>query len=144
MSVKELLIKQNAKGKIVEDDVGMCEGLNNKFKSVFPVEDTIAQTLARWNGVLKSTGISTKDINRILKGLNPTKVHGPKEISPYVLKICADTRNRSLEILFKMLLEKGKVPRQRKRGKHQDEMLNGRPVFMTSVVNKVLEKNGNG
>lgn len=59
LPTKEQLIRlRDLEGRIVEDDLGMCEEMSNRFKSVFIGEDTIAQR----NGkeILESTGISRR------------------------------------------------------------------------------------
>lgn len=59
--------------------------------------------------------VSRKYINRILNGLDSHMVPGPDEISPYKLKMCADTLDKKLESPFKMLLERDKPLKEWKR-----------------------------
>lgn len=50
--------------------------------------DTITQTSVNWDEEedLESNVILGEDISKLLKDLDPYMVHGPEEVSPYMLK----------------------------------------------------------
>lgn len=84
LSVKKLLIRlRDSEESIADDEIRICEELNNKFKSIFPVEDTLALSSITWSGkeILENIKMSKKDINGTLNVLHPYKAQGPYEIS---------------------------------------------------------------
>lgn len=77
------------------------EELNDKFKSLFTVEDTITPTHKRWDGEeedLNRIETVRKDICWLLKKFDTYKAQGSDEVSQYVRKECPVIVDRSLEI----------------------------------------------
>lgn len=72
-----------------------------KFKKSFHSGRYYSPSTGRWNG---EEDLEIDDINIILKRLDPYKAYGPGEISVYLLKMFADTLDKLLCLLFKMLL----------------------------------------
>ena len=65
---------------------------------------------------------SPEDIGKIIRNLNPNKVHGHENISILMLKICGNTICKLLEIIFKQNLK------------------NYRPVSQLSICGKIFER----
>lgn len=64
--------------RVEEDNSNICMGLNNKFKIVFALKETIAPTLEMGRG--RSLERKKK---KILKGqVEPYKAHSPDKVSP--------------------------------------------------------------
>lgn len=62
--------------------------------------------------VMENTESVRQNMSKVIKDLNPNKVHFPYNISPYVLKKCAETLNMPLDMLFKNKTEEGSEPRE--------------------------------
>ena len=92
--------------------------------------------------------ITKREIKDEMKNLDKWKATGPDEISNWVLKECAEELSKPLQIIFKKSVSNGKLPEIWKKAnivplyKKGDRQcpLNYRPVSLTSVVCKILEK----
>ena len=59
---------------------------------------------------LSTFDFSTGDIIKFIKALNPNKAHGHNEISIRMIKLCASSISKPLQILFKNCLENERFP----------------------------------
>ena len=138
-------------GDIAETDVEKAEMLNNFFASVFTHEDfTDAPTLdVDWSGeTLEDIVFTAHEVTEKLKELNPGKSVGPDNLHPALLKELASDISEIITCLFRKSMDEGKLPKVWKRGnvtpifkkgKRQDPE-NYRPISLTSVLSKVMEK----
>lgn len=97
---------------------------------------------------LREFEMSRLELEKELEAVDKTKASGPDEISCWVLKECAKKLSEPLFIICKDSFQKGKLPESSKqanivplfkKGNRQDP-LNYRPVSLTSVVCKIMEK----
>ena len=131
-----------------EEDI--CEIFNKKFQSVFTKEKYFSENIGSCTGAekLENISINKEMIEKELKEMDKNKASGPDEISCWVLKECAEELSVPLMIIFDDSLRQGKLPEcwkwanivpLYKKGSKQDP-LNYRPVSLTSVVCKILER----
>ena len=152
LSVKEQVIKlERSDGSITDSDEQICEELNKEFQSVFVNELLPPPHMERLNGLtqkLNDITITVTEVSNVLRDLHPHKAIGPDDISPYVLKQCAGTLALPLHMIFNRSLTTGELPLHWKQANvvpifkkgRRDVALNYRPVSLTSVVCKVMEK----
>lgn len=148
---KEGICELEWDGKIATSDKEKANALNSFFASVFTIEDE--NSIPDMEGDIKVTKESLINITRerVLKELqiiNPNKSPGPDGIHPMVVKNLAEELCDPIFMLFSKSLNQKKIPESWKIGnitpifKKGDKRLpmNYRPVSLTSVVGKVLEK----
>ena len=92
--------------------------------------------------------ITVEDVREKLNGLNIGKSPGPDGVHPRMLKELASELCRPLEIIFSQSIIEGKLPDDWKKAditalhkkgdKHNPE--NYRPISLTSICSKILEK----
>ena len=90
------------------------------------------------------------EVLEALKNLDASKSPGPDEILPVFLKSCCNELSPILCDLFNFFVQKGKVPKAWKEAnvvpiykggvKPKDDVGSYRPVSLTSVLCKVIEK----
>ena len=127
----------------------MCEILNEKFQSVFVQDPYFYMANTRTNVKnIENITLKKNEIKDLLKGLDKTKAEGPDEISNWVLKECAEELCTPLLLIFQNSLRQGKLPKSWKlanvtplyKSGDKQNPLNYRPVSLTSVVCKLLER----
>ena len=97
---------------------------------------------------LYSVKFSTENILQIINKLDSNKAHGHVEISIRMLKICGFSICRSLQIIYKSSLDKGKFPLEWKNAnvapvhKKNDKQLvkNYHPVSLLPICVKIFER----
>ena len=67
------------------------------------------------NNLLSTISFTKDDIANIIKNLNPNKAHAFDMISIRLLKICADSILKHLELIFKSCIESEKFPMEWKK-----------------------------
>ena len=100
------------------------------------------------NEKISTVTITEQTVRDILKTLNTSKATGPDEISPNLLRNCADELSGILAQLFTDCLKQQTWPKIWKSGRvipvHKKEdkskVKNYRPVTLLSVISKVMEK----
>ena len=98
-----------------------CSLMNNssKLPSTF---------LKRTDKFISLISLSSEDIARIIRDLDPNKAHGHDMISIRMLKICGESISKPLEIIFKSCIEKGRF------------LMNGKKQMWFQSIKKVISK----
>ena len=129
-----------------------CEVLNNEFQRVFVKSihsDQVLLTHDSYQGSkLAEVVICPNKVEKLLKALNARSAAGPDGVHPRVLQECADVLSEPLAIIFDCSLQTGRIPADWKKGSiapifkkgTKTDPLNYRPISLTSVVCKVIEK----
>jgi hypothetical protein len=138
-------------GSLAETDIGKANMLNNFFSSVFTHEDKhhlpLTQELEVTNP-LTDVEITEQEVDKLLQQLNSDKLPGPEGIHPRILKECLSLLSAGIQKLYRKSLDAGTVPEDWRTG-HVTPIFkkgagtqvgNYRPVSLTSVVCKVMEK----
>ena len=149
---EELKTVRKPDGEMTSNLLETCEVLNCEFEKVFTkhscVQKPILGHAARQQGDLLSIDLSTEDVEKALNALKSPSAPGPDGVNPTMLKECSGVFCLPLYKLFNLSLSSGKLPSDwrkanvkpiYKKGCKTDS-LNYRPVSLTSVVCKVLEK----
>lgn len=139
-------------GHVCTDDVDKAHVLNNFFATVFTREgDEEIPTFTPKVQREESIGdivIDKANVEKLIKQLDASKSCGPDNCHPFFLKECATELSRPLAILFRKSIDCGRLPKDWKEAnvtcifKKGDKSAasNYRPVSLTSVVCKLLEK----
>ena len=137
-------------GKTYTNEEEICEVLNKKFQSVFTSESRFEQDENEQANphILTNICITRKEVEEEMKKLDKGKANGPDEISNWVLRECADELSIPLHIIFRESIRQGKLPNIWKKANivplfkkgNRQNPLNYRPVSLTSIVGKILEK----
>ena len=139
-------------GKSYECDKEKADLFNNYFSSVYTIEDTtnpipkpsVINNDCEISDIVCSPTVVLKQLNKI----NISKAAGPDELHPKVLAELKNNINIPLSIIFTKSLEECKLPSQwkhaivrplYKKGTKSSPQ-NYRPVSLTSVCGKLLEK----
>ena len=137
-------------GKSYTNEEDICEVFNRKFQSVFTKENNFTANAGSYESTQKLENISINKelVEKELKAMDKNKANGPDEISCWVLKECAEELSVPLTLIFEDSIRQGKLPEcwkwanivpLYKKGNKQNP-LNYRPVSLTSVVCKILER----
>ena len=135
------------KGKYRSNTHDQCEIFNNFFTD--QCSDASNYNIAYGpSREFDSFRISSSTVFNFLKMVKPKKAPGPDGISGYILKHCASSLSYPLTLLFNLSYSTGNLPQDwknanvvpiHKKGK-KDDVQNYRPVSLTSLVIKILEK----
>lgn len=134
--------------KVVADDKGMSEMLNNHFCSVFTTEREDDIELENITNVkLENIQVNIQDVSRLIDDLKVDKAPGPDNITTRLLKTFKDQLSVPLTMLFQHSIEKGVVPSDWKTAKvvpifkkgAKGDPGNYRPVSLTSIACKIME-----
>lgn len=137
-------------GTLLKDDIEKAEALNEYFASVYCNEDlsTIPDMAPRCDDHISDIVFTTDNIDTLLQNVDISKAAGPDGIHSRVLKEAHAEVAQPLQIIFTKLLSEGKVPLKwkqaivvpvHKKGK-KDDPANYRPISLTSIVCKIMEK----
>ncbi len=152
LKYKEAVADLNTDGNCATTDIDKANVLSNFFKKVFTEEDcnsipSIPNKLV--DSTLEDIVFTQKEVEDLLKDIKTSKSPGPDRIHPRVLQECAQELSLPLFILFKKSINQGILPTdwklasitpvyKNKGSKH--DSTNYRPISLTSVVCKILEK----
>ena len=137
-------------GTRTESDGEKAEVLNDFFQSVFTSEDDDLPVPPTYNyeDELSNFPISEEKVKKLLSELHPGKAAGPDGLHPMLLSKTADALASPFTILFRQSLSEGKIPEDWRKAKvcpifkkgSRLSANNYRPVSLTSVVCKIMEK----
>ena len=135
-----------------EGEAATATALNGYYHSVFTTDadpqSMMPEFLPLTQDKLEDIVLSEDKIEEILTGLNPNKAAGPDEVECRLLKECAKEMAPTLYKIFRKSMDEGEVPIKwkaahivpiHKKG-NKAIMANFRPVALTSVISKVMEK----
>ena len=134
---------------VLEDDADKAMALRAQYSSVFAVEDLTDEHLQLMSDrTLSDHVISLPKVKELLLHLNEQSAPGPDELHPRILKCLALYICEPVAALFRKSLDTGKLPTVWKKaivkpmfkGGSQDDAVNYRPVSLTSVLCKVMER----
>ena len=150
--IKEEIVKlKKDDGTYTENDAEASELLNTKFQSVFvrePPGDPPPPDY-KFNGpALEHVIFTVSDIKDLLKDLKENSAPGPCNVACKVLKECKESLSLPIYIIMKKSFESGTLPRNWLRGNitaifkkgRREDPLNYRPISLTSVLCKLMEK----
>ena len=137
----------------VTDDHSKADMFNKYFYSVFTHEDTsnlraLETSSFALSSIIQSVNFTPIDVYQELVNLDVSKACGPDQITPRLLKLSAEFIAEPLSQLFNQSMSSGTLPRDwttanvvpiYKKGE-RCLVNNYRPISLTSVVVKVMEK----
>ncbi|VDI15770.1 Hypothetical predicted protein [Mytilus galloprovincialis] len=150
--IGELLTDQNDEtSRKTDDDKEKAEILATFFNSVFtkePEGEVHTLPIKNTKNKMLQMNINKEEIAKILKGLKVEKSPGPDRIHPRILKELAESISTPLCIIFNQSIRNSTVPSRWKEAQISAIFKKGkkciagnyRPVSLTSVVCKVMEK----
>ena len=99
---------------VAQSDLKKAEEFNGQFMDVSNKnEHTQVPLLDRSAPFMNDIAVSTKDgVIKLLKGLNPSKVLGPDELHPRVLKEIATELGPVFAHLFQQSIDTGEIPKE--------------------------------
>jgi hypothetical protein len=138
-------------GKVVSTDSERAELLLDHFNSVFhvPSSQTALEAVeCPENPQWESLTCTTEEVRLLLSRLDSSKTAGPDNIHPLILKHLAPVIAPAVADLFNKSLSDCSVPSEWKRSivkpipkaSRPTQVENYRPVCLTSVLSKILEK----
>ena len=139
---------KNSVGENIESDSCKAAVLAGQYNSVYKVESSDPPTLQQSDMILPEISVNPEAVRLLLEGLDVQSSPGPDNIHPLMLKTLSKIINIPLAEIFQLSLNLGKLPEEWKHGvvkpmyKGGDSSIpaNYRPVTLTSVVGKVLER----
>ena len=143
---------RNNNNTIITDKREIANTLNEQFSSVFvnePSNISLPNFASRTNNKIANFDIKEPEVAKLLSELDKFKSCGTDCVHSYVLKSCADSWAIPLSIIFRKSLDSGEVPEAwkeanitplyKKKGCRLDAS-NYRPISLTSVICKIMEK----
>ena len=130
-------------------EIDKADALNNHFHNVFSIPK---RKITPFDGVspfesIPSLSIDTCGVFPQLRRLNPSKAHGPDELSPQLLKLVAEELAPALTIIFQQSNDLSSTPKNwnsaivtpiYKKGIKSDPS-NYRPISLTCICCKIME-----
>lgn len=143
---------RNKNNEVTNDKKNIAKILNEQFSSVFvsePFDENLPEFEQRTSNEINDFPINITEISNLLSKLDKFKSCGNDNIHSFVLKSCATSWAVPLSIIFRKSLDTGEVPDAwleanvtplyKKKGSRLDAV-NYRPISLTSVVCKIMEK----
>ena len=137
-------------GDLCYDKKEMANKLNDHYSKVFTKEDpnTPAYPLSSDCPEMTNIHFAPSEIVEILKTMKNSSSPGPDLISQRALKEVADEISLPLSLLFNKSMKTGKVPSDWReatviplyKGGSKGEPANYRPISLTSVIVKIMER----
>ena len=135
-----------------ETDFGKKAGIFNVFFanqcSIINNGSTLPAISYKTNKRLRNLIISSQDLCKIIKNLNPNKAHGHDNISIKMVQICGDSIIPPLKMIFESAIKSSHFPDSWKKGNiipvHKKESKNlikiYRPISLLLIFGKIFEK----
>ena len=141
----------DGEGVMTETEDETARALNTYYHSVFTRDDSKSAPPAfpeRTQECITDVGFTVETVKERLLELNPNKAAGPDGVEGRLLKECADKLAPVLHQIYRKSLDEAEVPGLWKeaeivpihKGGSKAVMANFRPVALTSIVCKVLER----
>ncbi|MEW8547929.1 MAG: reverse transcriptase family protein, partial [Candidatus Thiodiazotropha sp.] len=138
-------------GELSKNDQETADILNNFFASVFEIEGDgpLPEFEQRqYETELSDIIITEENIEKLINQLKPSKSQGPDNLHPKFLKETQSVIKKPLEIIFQKSIQEGKLPEVWKEANvtpifkkgNKNNAENYRPISLTSVPGKILEK----
>ena len=148
---EEVTRLRNNDGTYTNSDQESCTLLNSKFKSVFIQEPVgnLPDPDYIFNGIsLEDIDFDEQEVKKLLDSQKENSAPGPCGVSSKVLKRCSSSLARPIFLILKRSLDFSMLPVNWKRGNitavykkgPKDQPLNYRPISLTSILCKLLEK----
>jgi hypothetical protein len=140
---------RNRAGQLVDDPHEMAELLASSFSGVYrgdiPMNPAPFQS---FEGEMSNFAVTPQEVFDVLSALNASSAMGLDGLHPKLLKECAEQLSRPLCLLFNLSLQSGLIPDAWReslvvpifKGKSRYDPLNYRPVSLTSVCCKSMER----
>ena len=142
---------KNDKGEIVIDPKEQAEMLNSYLASVFTRMDCPPPSLEREKEEcgMDEVQMTEEKVKSVIENLDENAAAGPDGIPPFLVKQLKDELIEPLTTLFQASIEQSRIPDEwrlavvtpiyKNKGKKSDPC-NYRPVSLTSVIGKVMER----
>ena len=152
LSKKTFCLLKKSDGQLTTSLKETCGVLNSEFQKVFTKPTRSSHSLPSHATPkvkqLTDIDISVDQVKNLMKNLKAQSAAGPDGIHPRVLRECADVLSMPIAIIFEHSLRAGILPTDWKKGNitpifkkgSKTDPLNYRPISLTSVVCKILEK----
>ena len=116
--------------------------------SVFNNGSVLPGVSFKTNKRIKNIEISSSNLSRIIKHLNPNKAHGHDNISIKMIQICGDSIIPPLKRIFESAIRSSHFPDAWKKGNiipvhkkgSKNLVKNYRPISLLPIFGKILEK----
>ena len=142
---------RNAAGHLVVANQAKAELLAEHFSSKMSTDDPERQPprLTRLcDQSLDTLVVDEAVVSGLLRTVNTKKAPGPDDVSPFLLKHCAEALSKPLTHIFRQCLSSGTWPATWKEArvtpvhkkKEKSDPANYRPISLLSVMSKLLEK----
>ena len=141
----------NSQGCLTESEEETAEALGSYYHKVFTRDDGLLPPPAfpnRTEVQITDVVFTVEEVEKKLRELNPNKAAGPDGIKSRLMKECATEIAPTLHQIYRKSLDETEVPDQWKvaeivpihKGGSKAVMANFRPVALTSIASKVLER----
>ena len=141
----------NSQGCLTESEEETAEALGSYYHKVFTRDDGLLPPPAfpnRTEVQITDVVFTVEEVEKKLRELNPNKAAGPDGIESRLMKECATEIAPTLHQIYRKSLDETEVPDQWKvaeivpihKGGSKAVMANFRPVALTSIASKVLER----
>src|SRR5215813_3014492 len=143
---EDLAIKDNS-GELIYDSFSIAKIFNEYFASIF-IESAQADNFRTDFISDEYICITKKEVLEHMNKINPNKSVGLDGIPSLLVKSCADAMAAPLTAILNQSLKEGKVPEDWKlakvtqihKGGIKSDVSNYRPVSLTPVLSKIMEK----
>ena len=106
-------LKKRQGGGLAQSDFEKASEFNGQFTDVFTKsEHSQVPLLDRSAPFMEDIVVTKEGVTKLLKGLNPSKVLGPDELHPRVLKELATDLGPIFAHLFQQSIDKGEKPKE--------------------------------
>jgi hypothetical protein len=144
-------LRNKLDGGVIVNDDDRANALNSYFGSVCADDNGTTPTIARTlpgNECIDSIDFSPLKISSAIRKMKNTKSSGPDGFPPILFKKLAPVLAGPLSLLFTSLMSVGRIPRDWThaivtpvyKGGDASEMSNYRPISLTCVVCKIMER----